>query len=60
MESATVFTPPSTALSGFYFPSEPNIPEGPEYEKNIKTILMHWEKFYQLHTEITTAVATFK
>ena len=23
--------------------------------KNINTISMHWEKFYQLHTETTTA-----
>ena len=33
MESATILTPPSTILSGICFPPEPNIPEGPEYEK---------------------------
>ena len=25
------------------------IPEGPEYEKNIRTISLYEEKFYQLH-----------
>ena len=49
---------PSTGLSGILLSSEPYIPEGPEYEKNINTISMHGEKFYQLHTETTTAVAT--
>ena len=38
----------------------PNIPEGPEYEKNINTISMHLERFHQLHTETTKAVATSK
>ena len=33
MESATILMHPSTALAVFCFPSEPNIPEGPEYEK---------------------------
>ena len=33
MESATMLIPPSTSLSGISSPSEPNIPEGPEYEK---------------------------
>ena len=33
MERSTILTPPSTGLSEFCFPSEPNIPEGPEYEK---------------------------
>ena len=60
MESATILMPTSTGLSGIGLPSEPNIPEGPEYEKNINTISMHGEKFYQLHTETTTAVATSK
>ena len=32
--------------------------EGPEYEKNINTISIHGEKFYQLHTETTTDVLT--
>ena len=33
------------------FPSDPNIPEGPENEKNIyiNTIPMYGEKLYQLH-----------
>ena len=30
MESATILMPPGTGLSGILFPSEPNIPEGPE------------------------------
>ena len=33
MESATILTPPSTGLSRILPQSEPNIPEGPEYEK---------------------------
>ena len=48
MESTTILTPPAPVFS---FPSEPNIPEGPEYEKNINTISMHEEKFYQLQGE---------
>ena len=32
--------------------------KGPEYDKNINTLLMDVEKFHQLHTETTTAVAT--
>ena len=39
------------AYAVFCFPSEPHIPEGPAYKKNINTISMHGEKFYQLHTE---------
>ena len=46
MGSTTIFTPLA--------------PEGPEYEKNINTISMYGEKFYQLHTDTTTAVATSK
>ena len=39
MESATTLSPLSTGLVAFGFPSlEPNIPEGPEYEKTINTI----------------------
>ena len=56
MKSATILTP--TVVFGF--PPEPNIPKGPEYEKNINIISMHREKFYQLHTETTAAVATSK
>ena len=44
MESATILTPQAV----FCFPPEPNIPEGPGYEKNISTISMNVEKFYQL------------
>ena len=33
MGSATILMHPSTALAVFYFPSEPNFPEWPEYEK---------------------------
>ena len=60
MESGTILTPLAPALKAvFCFPSDPNIPEGPEYEKNINTI-MHGEKFYQPHTETTTAITTSK
>ena len=38
MESATILTPLAPALAVFFFPSEPYIPEGPEYEKNINAI----------------------
>ena len=62
MENATILTPPSTGFRGILLSaSEPNISKGPEYEKNnINAISMHGEKFYQLHTETTTAVATSK
>ena len=33
MEIATIITPHNTSLSGILLPSEPNIHEGPEYEK---------------------------
>ena len=57
MDSATIFTPPSTGLSGILLSVQTRyISEGPEYEKNINTISMHGEEFYQLHTETTTAV----
>ena len=46
MGSATILTPQAV----FWFPSEPNIYEDPEYEKNIKTISIYREKFYQLPT----------
>ena len=45
MESAKIFTPLAQALAIFCFLSEPNIPEGPEYEKNINTISMYRENF---------------
>ena len=57
MESVTILTPLVPAQLVFCFPSEPNIPEGPEYKKNINTVSMHGEKFYLIHTETTTAVA---
>ena len=57
MENETIHQAPAYAV--FCFPSDPHIPEGPEYE-NITTISMHGEKFYQLHTETTSAVATSK
>ena len=42
MESATILTPRRTGLIGVLcFPSEPNIPEGSEYDKNIITISMN-------------------
>ena len=43
MESATVLTPLAPAYVVFCFPSEPNILEGPEYEKNINTVSMYGE-----------------
>ena len=46
MESTTILTLLAPAI--FCFPPEPNIPEGPEYEKNINTISMYEEKLYQL------------
>ena len=33
MKSATILMPSSTGLSGILLSPEPNIPEGPEYEK---------------------------
>ena len=36
MESETILTPPSSGL--FFFLSEPNIPEVPDYEKIINTL----------------------
>ena len=49
MESATILTPLAPAYAVFCFPSEPNIPKGPEYEKNINTLAIYGEKFYQLN-----------
>ena len=50
MEYATTTMPKAPTQAVFYFSSEHNIPERPEYGKNINTILMYMEKFYQLHT----------
>ena len=61
MESTAILMPPGTGVNCtkvFCFPPEANIPAGPAYEKNINTKLMHGEKFYQLHTDTTTAVVT--
>ena len=41
MESETILMPTRTGLGVLCFPSEPNIPEGSEYEKNINTISMY-------------------
>ena len=38
MESATLLTSLASALAVFCFPSEPNIPKGPEYIKNQRYI----------------------
>ena len=54
MESETILTPPSPSLAVFLFPSEPNIPEGQKYEKNINTLSMHGKKFYQIRKETMT------
>ena len=59
MENATIIMPPSSGLCSILLSaSEPNIHEGPEYEKIINTILMHEEKFYELLTETMSVVAT--
>ena len=47
MESATILMPPSTGLTLFCFSSEPNIPEGLEYE-NISTLYARGENSYSL------------
>ena len=49
---------PSTALAVFYVSSEPNIPEGSDYENNVNTVSMHGDKFYQIHTERKITVVT--
>ena len=60
MESTTILMPPSTSLSGILLSIRTYIPEGSEYEKKYKHYIDALEKFYQLHTETTTAVATSK
>ena len=52
MESATILTPPSTSLSGILLSSDPNIPKGPEFEKNINTILMHGREVLKIHMKL--------
>ena len=47
MESATILTPRALALAVFCFPFEPNIPEGPEYEK-----YQHYKKVSEYDQEI--------
>ena len=49
MENATILSPPSTRLSCIQLPFEPDIPEGPEYEKKINIILMHGETGFTVH-----------
>ena len=44
----------------FCFLTEPNIPEGPKYERHINTSSMPGEKFYQLHAESTTATSKLR
>ena len=46
MDSATMLTLPSTCLSGILLSSEPNIPDGPEYENqdlaSVFIVLIRW------------------
>ena len=61
MESATIHTPLSTGLSSILiFVRTQYSCRSRIYKKNINTISMHGEKFYQLHTETTKAVVTLK
>ena len=46
MESATVVTPLAPTKAEFCVLSEPNIPEGPEYENKTNTIWMHYIKIF--------------
>ena len=57
MESATILTPPST---GFCFPSEPNIAEGPEHDKKATLFRCTGRGFTNSVTETKTAVAISK
>ena len=49
MESATIIMPLAPVSAVFCFPSEANIPERPEYKKNINTISMYVEKLLLEH-----------
>ena len=60
MESATFLTPPSTGLSGILLFIRTHYSWRTRILKNINIISMGGEKFYQLHTETTTAVGTSK
>ena len=43
MDSATMLTLPSTCLSGILLSSEPNIPDGPEYEnQDLARMFIRW------------------
>ena len=59
MESATILTPLAPVLVVFCFPSETNIPEGPEYEKYQHYINVRGE-FLQTPFGTITVVATSK
>ena len=61
MESATNLTLPSTSFQERYSAFRLNpICTKDQSMKNINTLSMHGEKFYQLHTDTTIAVATSK
>ena len=60
MESATILTPTSTSLSGILLSVRTQYPWRTRIWKNIDTVSIHREKFYQLHTETTTAENFFK
>ena len=49
MESATILTPPSTDLSSILLSARTQYSWRTRIWKNINTILMYGEKFYQLH-----------
>ena len=51
---------PSTGLSSILFSVRTQNSRRTKYEKDINTISMQGEKFYQLHTESTIAVVTSK
>ena len=59
MESATMLTPPSTDLRGILLSIRTQYFWRTRIWKNINTILMHGEKFYQLHTKRMTTKASF-
>ena len=56
MESATILTPLHQLKRYSAFCQNPVFPKD-QNKKNINTISMHGEEFYQLHIETTAAVA---
>ena len=60
MVSATILTPPSTGLNGDSAFRQIPIFLKDQNMKNINTISMHREKFYQIHKATMTAVVTSK